>query len=161
MIYYRDTAIARCLELWKRQFYTANNDTKVQLLYVANDVLMQSARKNRPEYIKGFRDIFVSALRDFIEYYILIISLSDRFEILNIIHLLCDSWETNMIYANSFMNMIRKYIREKQQEIGNDESIGQVSISNKYNKEIRQICSNQISAKVLESNIDDMNLKYI
>lgn len=70
MMYSRDTASSRCLELWKRQFYIANNDTKLQLLYAAHDVLIQSSRKNKFEYIKGFGDMFVTVLRDFVEYYI-------------------------------------------------------------------------------------------
>jgi hypothetical protein len=69
MMYYRDTGFGRCLELWKRQFYVATNDVKLQLLYVAHDVLIHSARKNKTEYIKGFGDMFVTVLRDFIEYY--------------------------------------------------------------------------------------------
>jgi hypothetical protein len=70
MMYHRDTGFARCLELWKRQFYIGNNDTKLNLLYVAHDVLIQSSRKGRTEYIKGFGDMFFSLLKDFIEYYI-------------------------------------------------------------------------------------------
>jgi hypothetical protein len=72
---------------------------------------------------------------------------------------LCDTWETNMIYANNFMNVIRKYIREKQIILGSDEALGKESILYHYKSEIRQICSNPISAKVLESKIDEMNLK--
>jgi hypothetical protein len=70
MMYYRDTGSARCLELWKRQFYMANNSTKLHLLYVSHDVLINSSRKNKYEYIKGFGDMFVTILRDFVEYYI-------------------------------------------------------------------------------------------
>ncbi len=160
MMFHRDAAFTRCLELWKRHFYLGNNDTKLQLLYLANDVLIQSSRKNKPEYIKGFGDMFVTVLRDFIEYKIFNISSADRFELLNAIHLLCDSWESNMIYANNFMNIIRKYIREKQQVLGNEDLIGKVSVTNQYSSEIRQICTNKLSAKVLEGRIDEMNLKY-
>ncbi len=64
-----------------------------------------------------------------------------------------------MIYANSFMNIIRKYTSEKQQLLGNEEVLGKESV--RYSNDIRQICTNNISAKVLESNIDDMNVRYI
>jgi hypothetical protein len=69
MMYYRETGSSRCLELWKRQFYLAKKETKIQLIYAAHDVLMQSSRKNRIEYIKGFGDMFYTVLRDFVEYF--------------------------------------------------------------------------------------------
>jgi len=67
MMYYRDTSCTRCLELWKRNFYLGNNDTKLSLIYVAHDVIIQSNRKQRVEYIKGFGDMFLEVLRDLIK----------------------------------------------------------------------------------------------
>jgi hypothetical protein len=93
--------------------------------------------------------------------FILKISSADNFELLNTIHLLCDTWESNLIYANSFMNVIRKLVREKQLSLGNDQSLGKDSILNQLSSEMRQVCSVPISAKVLESRIDELNLKYI
>jgi hypothetical protein len=57
------------------------------------------------------------------------------------------------------MNVIRKYIREKQSVLGNDSSLAKDSVSHQYSTDIRQICSQQLSAKVLESKIDELNLK--
>jgi hypothetical protein len=58
------------------------------------------------------------------------------------------------------MNAIRKCVRDKQLYLGNDEKLGRDSIKNQYNNEIRLICTVPLSTKVLESRIDEMNLKY-
>ncbi len=57
------------------------------------------------------------------------------------------------------MNNIRRAVRDKQNTIGNDKTIGKDSMVFQYNSDIKQICSNQLSAKLLESKIDEMNLK--
>ena len=64
-----------------------------------------------------------------------------------------------MIYANNFMNVIRKFIREKLVVLGSDQAVGKESIIFQYNTGITQICGNPFSGKVLESKIDEMNLK--
>ena len=88
----------------------------------------------------------------------LIISSAETFEPLNALHALCDAWDTNMIYASNFMNVIRKFIREKMVVLGSDQKVGKESILFQYNSGVTQICGNAYSAKVLESKIDGMNL---
>jgi hypothetical protein len=67
MTYFRDVAHDKIISIWKKHFFSAGVETKVLMLYVANEVITQSSRKNKLEYIKGFGDIFIDVFREILK----------------------------------------------------------------------------------------------
>ena len=74
--------------------------------------------------------------------------------------MLCDAWETNLIYANNYMDMFRKQIREKQENINSTEDkYDKDTIKNQYILDIKKISKFPLSKRLLESHIDEFNIK--
>ena len=68
MIYHRELNHEKIVDAWKRQFFSVPADIKVILLYVANEVIIQTSRKGKLDYVKDFGDSFIECFKDIIRY---------------------------------------------------------------------------------------------
>jgi hypothetical protein len=64
MTYFRENFHDNIISIWKSHYYSAPPEIKILLIYVANEAIVQSSRKGKMEYTKGFGDIFVDAFKD-------------------------------------------------------------------------------------------------
>ena len=62
-LFFREDHSKKLIEMWKRQYYSVNVEKKMNLIYVVHEILINSSRKNKMDYIKGFGDIMI----DFID----------------------------------------------------------------------------------------------
>jgi hypothetical protein len=74
--------------------------------------------------------------------------------------MLCDAWETNLIYANNYMDLFRKLIRDKHNNINsNEERYDKDTTKNQYIIDIKNISKFPLPKRLLESHIDEYNIK--
>ena len=64
MMFFRNESVVRILEIWKNQFVSAGVEKKMLFIYVANEVLLQSSKKAKFEFVKAFGDVLVDCFND-------------------------------------------------------------------------------------------------
>ncbi len=64
MLFYRNDAVDKIIEIWKNQFTSAATEKKILLIYVVSEVISQSAKKGKLEFVKAFGDILVECFTD-------------------------------------------------------------------------------------------------
>jgi len=66
-LFFREGFSKRLIDIWRKHFHSSNpqNDPQKQinLMYVLNEIIVNSSIKNKIDYIKGFGDV----LRDLFE----------------------------------------------------------------------------------------------
>ncbi len=117
MIYHREFSHEKIVDAWKRQFFSVPPENKIMLIYVANEVIMQTSRKGKLEYVKDFGNAFIECFKD-------IIRKTENIEILNNLIKLCDMWENELIYANNFMEMLRRWVFSRIAELEHGDENG-------------------------------------
>ncbi len=63
MLYHRMDSVDKIVEIWKNQFDSAAFEKKLLLIYVANEVIMQSAKKAKSEFVIAFGNVFVECFK--------------------------------------------------------------------------------------------------
>jgi len=64
MMFFRNESVERILEIWKNQFDCAGLEKKMLFIYVANEVVLQSSKKAKFEFVRAFGDVFVDCFND-------------------------------------------------------------------------------------------------
>ncbi len=116
-------------------------------------MLFQTAKKGKLEYVKGFGDILAEVVRDFSKS-------TENLESLTKLIKICDMWENELIFANNFMEYLRKIIRNRIFELdpNNEEIKSKSDPSESLIYDFRlinrwQICNYNFTLDLQEENI--------
>lgn len=66
-LFFREDHSKKLIEMWKRQYYSVDTEKKMNLIFVVHEILINSSRKNKIDYIKGFGDIMISIFDELIK----------------------------------------------------------------------------------------------
>ncbi len=56
-LFFREGYSKRLIDIWRKNFYSVEAEKKLNLIYVLNEIIINSSLKNKIDYIKGFGDI--------------------------------------------------------------------------------------------------------
>ncbi len=152
MMYHRELYHDKITDAWVRQIHSVPSERKLLLVYVANEVLMQTYRKGKTEFIRDFGDAFMDCFKDFAKS-------TESVETLTLLIKLCDQWENELIYANNFMEYLRKIIRARINELDltgelNSKLDPSTSLLNDFRLINRwDICNNNFTLDLQEENV--------
>jgi hypothetical protein len=153
MIFHREASFDKIIDAWCRLFHSSPAESKLLLIYVANEVLFQTSRKGKFEYVRGFGDVFIDCFKE-------IMKSTENLEILSNLIKLCDMWETELIYANNFMELLRKLLRQRIGELdgGNQEGSMKFDASANLISDLKLIgrwviCNHNFTLDLQEENI--------
>jgi hypothetical protein len=151
MIFFRESYSDKIIDAWCRQFHSVAPELKLLLIYVVNEVIFQTSRKSKLEYVRGFADQFIDCFKD-------LIKSTENLEILSNMIKLCDMWENELIYANNFMELLRRLIKFRMnelqggyEELKNDSSANLLSDFKLINR--WEICNHNFTLDLQEENI--------
>lgn len=65
-LFFREGYSKKLVDLWRKHFYAADCDKKLNLLYVMNEIIIISSKKNKIDYIKGFGDVVKELYEEFL-----------------------------------------------------------------------------------------------
>lgn len=141
------------VNVWKYYFnFTKTQEDKVALIFLAHEVIEQTARKKNDVFIIAFGDIFYEIFETLSKY------LTDIDTTKQLIQLIA-YWEDKMYYSHNFTSKLKQMLTEKEASLIKDPKV-QLKYSN--DKAILDIImSNQSSRINLELAIEEKNIKKI
>jgi hypothetical protein len=152
MIFFRESNSDKIIDAWSRQFHSVGPEIKLLLIYVVNEVIFQTSRKGKLEYVRGFGDQFIDCFKD-------LMKSTENLEILYNLIKLCDMWENELIYANNFMELLRRLIKFRiselqgghEEALKNDPSASLLSDFKLINR--WEVCNHNFTLDLQEENI--------
>jgi hypothetical protein len=63
MLFHRNDSVEKIIEVWKNQFDPAAFEKKLMLLFVANEVIILSAKKAKTDFIIAFGNVFIDCFK--------------------------------------------------------------------------------------------------
>ncbi len=67
MIYHRELNHEKIVDAWKRQFFSVPPEIKIILVYVLHEIILQTSRKGKTEYVRDFGDTLLECFKDVIK----------------------------------------------------------------------------------------------
>lgn len=64
MLFHRNDSIPKIIDIWLTQFKSAAVEKKLLFIYVANEVIQQSAKKGKYDFVRAFGDIFIECFTE-------------------------------------------------------------------------------------------------
>jgi hypothetical protein len=154
MLYFRTPFHHKLLGIWKSYYTNSNEDDKLLLIYVINEVILQTNAKFNEEYIQAFGDILEETFKQYIEYVKINNSSTKKVETLKYLSDMCDLWEVNRIYAKEFLDYIRKLLLDRTELLNKNDRTSEGIIQRAQLKaDIRQCYGFDLSRIILEGNI--------
>lgn len=150
MNYFRDVNHEKIIDMWKKHFDNSEADNKFLLIFVAHEVILQSSKKGNMEYIKGFGDVLIDCFRS-------VCRKSESLETLSTLIKLCDLWETMLIYANNFMEFLRKIVNSRIKELSSSNNLQE--LDDKSINDFNLISKFEPTKKLFELDIEEENIK--
>ena len=63
-LFFREDHSKKLIEMWKRQYHSVDTEKKINLIYVVHEILINSSKKNKIDYIRGFGDIMIEIFEE-------------------------------------------------------------------------------------------------
>lgn len=63
MLFHRNDSVEKIIEVWKNHFDPAAFEKKLILLFVANEVIILSAKKAKTDFIIAFGNVFIDCFK--------------------------------------------------------------------------------------------------
>ena len=65
-LFFREGYAKKLIDIWRKHFYSVDCEKKLNLLYLLHEIIINSSKKNKIDYIKGFGDFLKELFEEII-----------------------------------------------------------------------------------------------